>query len=166
MECSRTCMFGDRQLGWTGSYSFCLLGISRVAHICSEERLVLSVGEQVAVAGPAGLDTCSNELPAASSYPHPTGKVFCFELLPPLPRCIRDVNQSSGTRDRVIDQPDKCHVHGVGAPVSPKHLGPWYLELKDWGLGTSEGPIALGRRWGCGPKGGAVPPASLSLAPL
>lgn len=62
MECSRTCMFGDKQLGWSGSYSFCLLGVSRVAHICSEERVLLSVGEQVAVAGPAGLGTCSNEL--------------------------------------------------------------------------------------------------------
>lgn len=92
MECSRTCMFGDKQLGWSGSYSFCLLGVSRVAHICSEERFLLSVGEQVAVAGPAGLGTCSNELPAASSYPRPVGKVFCFELIPRSP----DVSTRTG----------------------------------------------------------------------
>lgn len=86
MECSRTCMFGDKQLGWSGSYSFCLLGISRVAHICSEERVLLSVGEQVAVAGPAGLGTCSNELSA--SYPCSVGQVFYFELIP----CFPDVS--------------------------------------------------------------------------
>lgn len=67
MECSRTCMFGDKQLDRSGSYSFCLLRVSRVAHICSEEGFLLSVGEQVAVVGPAGLGTCSNELTAGRS---------------------------------------------------------------------------------------------------
>lgn len=88
MECLRTCMFGGGWLDWSGSHPLCLLGASWVAHICLGEDLVLSVGEQVAVAGVASLGTCSNESPGAPSHPAAMpciAMLFCFELMPPPP---------------------------------------------------------------------------------
>lgn len=71
-----------------GVTPICLLGASWVAHICFQEELVLSVGEQVAVAGVVSLGTCSNEFPGAPSHlaalPR-MGMLFCFEPMPPPP---------------------------------------------------------------------------------
>lgn len=88
MACSRTCTLGGGQLDRSESHPLCLLGASWVAHICFKEELVLSVGEQVAVAGTASLGTCSNEFPGAPSHlaamPR-MGMLFCFELVPSPP---------------------------------------------------------------------------------